>query len=481
MEKKLGCLTTSGLLAAVLTLVFVGGAVAARGGVIFSPGELNAQSGEMTLGGVASHAELSRECDACHVAPWHERTMADQCVSCHTEIANQIGDPNTLHGALMNDGNTTCRVCHSEHNGPEAALTTMSTTDFPHDVVGFSLQAHAQQANGAPFACQDCHQKSLVEFDVAVCEECHQAINPDFTQFHTAAFGVACLDCHDGIDTYGADFDHNQFFPLEGAHASGACGGCHQVDRTVAEFRDTPQECYACHAEDDEHDGSFGQNCAVCHTPVDWEQATFDHSLSDFPLEGKHVDVECQVCHVDNVYKGTPQECYACHEKDDQHNGEFGTDCAACHTPVDWEQATFDHSRSDFPLDGAHVNVECAQCHQDNVFAGTPQQCEACHAEPAYHAGLFGADCASCHSTAAWSPAQYDRLHTFPINHGESGRSACTVCHPDSLNIYTCYGCHEHTPSKIEREHREEGISNFTNCVECHPTGREEEGGGGDD
>jgi hypothetical protein len=46
---------------------------------------------------------------------------------------------------------------------------------------------------------------------------------------------------------------------------------------------------------------------------------------------------------------------------------------------------------------------------------------------------------------------------------------------------YTCYGCHEHNPSEIEQEHREEGISDFQNCVACHPTGREKEGSGGDD
>lgn len=33
---------------------------------------------------------------------------------------------------------------------------------------------------------------------------------------------------------------------------------------------------------------------------------------------------------------------------------------------------------------------------------------------------------------------------------------------------YTCYGCHEHTPDNIRREHIEEGIRDFDNCVECH-------------
>ena len=43
------------------------------------------------------------------------------------------------------------------------------------------------------------------------------------------------------------------------------------------------------------------------------------------------------------------------------------------------------------------------------------------------------------------------------------------TCHTgNDYSRYTCYGCHEHTPAKIRAEHQEEGISNFTNCVECH-------------
>jgi hypothetical protein len=40
---------------------------------------------------------------------------------------------------------------------------------------------------------------------------------------------------------------------------------------------------------------------------------------------------------------------------------------------------------------------------------------------------------------------------------------------------YTCYGCHEHTPANIRREHVEEGIRNFDNCVECHRSGDKDE------
>ncbi|MCX6843581.1 MAG: hypothetical protein NTX53_15005, partial [candidate division WOR-3 bacterium] len=40
-----------------------------------------------------------------------------------------------------------------------------------------------------------------------------------------------------------------------------------------------------------------------------------------------------------NVYKGTPHTCVACHQKDDKHNGQFGTDCGACHKTETWQGA----------------------------------------------------------------------------------------------------------------------------------------------
>jgi len=38
------------------------------------------------------------------------------------------------------------------------------------------------------------------------------------------------------------------------------------------------------------------------------------------------------------------------------------------------------------------------------------------------------------------------------------------------------YGCHEHTVSNILSAHREEGISNLTNCASCHKSSNKHEG-----
>jgi hypothetical protein len=172
----------------------------------------------------------------------------------------------------------------------------------------------------------------------------------------------------------------------------------------------------------------------------------------------------------------TLQDCYSCHHADDPHEGRFGVDCSQCHTADGWSPAKFDHNLSNFPLTGAHMAVACEDCHVNGQFQGLRTACVACHAEPASHAGQFGTDCAICHSTTAWTPAEFNGKHSFPLDHGDG--ATCATCHPSSFTAYTCYGCHEHSESEVRSEHIEEGISNFENCMECHPTGEEHEGDG---
>lgn len=479
-SSRLGCLSGLGVAAAILTALIIAGYVYAQGGVLYSPGPLNAQSGEM-LGGVTSHAETGGNCKACHTAPWEAAKMEDRCVACHGEIAVQMKDVATLHGSLLTDQpDLRCRFCHPEHRGADASLTDLGGAQFPHEAVGFSLKGHQFKVTNEAFVCSDCHTADISTFDLQTCDTCHRQMNVGFMTAHVLSFGSACLDCHDGSDRLVTDFNHNAFaFRLEGKHAAVECVKCHVNARRLQDFAAAPQDCFACHAGDEPHEGRFGRDCAACHTVDGWTPAKFDHNLSAFKLEGQHAQVRCEQCHLNNVYKGTPTDCYSCHKQDDEHNGQFGTDCAACHNPTSWENATFDHNRSNFPLTGAHVGLACERCHSGGQFKGLATACVACHAEPAFHAGLFGTDCAACHSTAAWRPAQFNGSHTFPLRHG--GGATCATCHPSSFTTYTCYGCHEHNETKIRSKHLKEGIANFQNCIQCHPTGREHEGGGGED
>ncbi len=446
--RRLGCFTATGILAAIAAVVLAAGFVWARGGSIFSPGPLNAQAGGQVLGGVRSHAEIGGQCGRCHVAPWSGEHMADRCMQCHTDIAQQLLRPDSLHGALVRQaGALQCRTCHREHRGAAASLTVLDTAHFPHEAVGFSLHAHQKRQDGSPFACTDCHGEKLISFDQTVCADCHRKVDGHaFVDAHTQLFGDRCLACHDGVETYGRHFDHNAFFRLEGQHARTACSQCHTAARSLADLKHTPTDCVACHRKDDAHNGKFGTHCGACHKPTHWKDATIDHNKTGFPLEGKHAQVKCEACHANNRFKGTPTACSACHAKDDAHNGKFGTDCAACHTPTNWKDATFDHSKSNFPLTGKHAQVKCEACHTNNRFKGTPTTCVSCHQDPAFHRGAFGTRCASCHTTAAWRPAKYLGSHPAIASEGgvgiNHGHTSCRTCHPSTVRTYTCLACH---------------------------------------
>ena len=449
MQKRgLGCLTGGGILSALITVLAISGLGFAGGGALFSPGALNAHQSGAVLGNVRSHAETAGNCGACHSAPWDAATMADRCTACHADIAAQMRQVATIHGQVTNKGSAAlaCYDCHPDHRGPAASLVDMSGQNFPHAQLGFSLKGHTENINGAAFTCQDCHAVDIKTFDQKTCVGCHGQIDAAFMQAHLVAYGPNCLGCHDGVDRFSKPFNHGRFaFTLTGKHAGLTCDKCHNRALALADFAAAPGDCFSCHKQNDPHTGQFGQDCSACHSTAGWTPATFDHNRAAFKLTDAHAKVPCAQCHVNNVFKGTPTDCNSCHQKNDPHNGQFGTDCSACHKATRWNDVTFDHDKSQFPLTGAHAGVACIKCHSAGQFKGLSTTCAACHQDPAFHAGAFGTDCASCHTTGGWSPAQFNRSHPSfgeegGVNHGGA---TCRTCHPNTVTTFTCLACHD--------------------------------------
>jgi hypothetical protein len=278
------------------------------------------------------------------------------------------------------------------------------------------------------------------------------------------------------------------------AEFEGDCSQCHDAWRGISTDR-----CETCHTTTkQERETSVGlhgrftgaEQCQTCHTDHQGHEANitqlaanhFDHNRSTLFTLAKHqtnadnTPITCQDCHMPNSYSPEFVDCTTCHTALEAafmaaHETQFGNDCLACHDGVD-RLAQFDHDLF-FVLDGAHQTTACEDCHQARTFQATPRECGQCHAEPELHAGQFGLDCVRCHTTTTWEHAQLT-LHTFPINHGESNNS-CDTCHSQSYAEYTCYTCHEHTPTEMREKHLEEGLADFENCIECHPTGQEDE------
>ena len=209
-SNRLGCLTGTGIIAALIAIFVITGYAFTSGSLIFSPGALSTHSDEI-LGGVTSHAEIGKDCKACHTAPWESAKMADRCAVCHTEIATEMQNVASMHGKMSHDNpNLSCRHCHPEHRGADAQLTIMDSALFPHDAVGYSLNGHQFTAGNEPFVCDDCHQGDISTFALDSCQTCHSQIDLAFTQAHLLAFGTDCLACHDGADRYGDDFNHSR-------------------------------------------------------------------------------------------------------------------------------------------------------------------------------------------------------------------------------------------------------------------------------
>ena len=208
---RLGCFTSTGIIAALITAFFIAGSGFASGGQMFSPGELNAVDGHV-LGGVASHAEIAGACSACHVAPWESATMDDRCVVCHEDVPVQMLDLLTPHGRMfVLDSTAACRNCHPEHRGSAALLTQVEGWRYPHQLSGYYLTAHQFKAENDAFLCADCHGDDVTTFEVKTCRSCHDQIDPVFTIAHVVDYGTSCLECHDGKDSLVTDFTHENF------------------------------------------------------------------------------------------------------------------------------------------------------------------------------------------------------------------------------------------------------------------------------
>ncbi|MDO8716043.1 MAG: hypothetical protein Q7J73_04475 [Dehalococcoidales bacterium] len=384
-------------------------------------------------------------CVNCHVNGFNTFNQ-EICITCHRQIDAVFTQTHT------DTFGTDCIKCHD-------GLDTYGKA-FNHNRVQFLLTG-----NHITVACEGCHQGARTIADLkATPQDCYSCHQKDDT--HKSLFGTGCAQCHNTADWKQATIDHSKTaFPLTGKHIALTCESCHQNARTIADMKATSQDCYSCHQKDDTHNGLYGKDCAQCHNAVDWKQATIDHAKTAFPLTLKHTGVPCASCHINGIYKGTPKDCYSCHQKDDTHKGLYGTDCAQCHNAVDWKQATIDHAKTAFPLTLKHTGVPCASCHINGIYKGTPKDCYSCHQKDDTHKGLYGTGCAQCHSAVDWKQATIDHSKTaYPLT-GKHVTAACLLCHINGIFkgiAKDCYSCH-----KLKDLHLG---SLGQNCAECHNT-----------
>jgi len=366
----------------------------------------------------------------------------------------------------------------------------------------------------------------------------------DLSEYHQEWDSVrGCSTCH--VKQLGGEVDQRK------------CLDCHsdikqRVDENWGYHRDKPI-CSDCHFEHQ------GRQSYIFAPDPNWIEGytygperekvmpPFEHSRdAQWPLQGKHAQIECADCHTSSrthyqtgretgtlSYLGAPTACYDCHV--DVYRHEFSRqewlDCTTCHSSAitSWSHLSdpipFNHDQTSYPLQGHHVDLDCALCHLPEtssravrIFAPLPfQQCTDCHYD--VHEGEFGSSCQDCHSVfQKWTDVQVqegelegfdhdstrfplkgyhkavaceschtseDASYTFP----DDGFQSCSYCHGmahgDQFQSQTCQDCHTEerrfTQSTFDlNRHNQtnfplDGKHQVISCNHCHHSGQFED------
>lgn len=390
-----------------------------------------------------SHQNL--QCDKCHKNEFINESdlkkrkgtflgLNHNCITCHEDYH---------HKALGNN----CLDCHDTNKFKPAS-------SFNHSKARYVLTgAHLT------VACDKCHpkenrnDKSFQKFkgiDFKTCIDCHK-------DFHNGKLGNDCWKCHNTSDFNSIKeelFDHSKTnFKLVGEHESVECSECHGKNLSSKPEHD---KCLSCHQ--DYHKGQFLKDnsiadCKLCHNENGFTPSLFTiekHSDTKFELLGSHLAVECKSCHKvkgDWNFRLSSFRCIDCHLNihGDEISKEFmgESNCNSCHNSDTWKKVNFDHSKTEFPLLGAHKKVECDNCHmlsedgiKKKVFSSLKMKCESCHAD--IHRGQFRlnseTDCSRCHAIENWRASKFDHSKTrFPLD-GAHKNVECSKCHKTTDN-----------------------------------------------
>ncbi|MBN1550021.1 hypothetical protein JW979_01075 [bacterium] len=298
--------------------------------------------------------------------------------------------------------------------------------------------------------------------------------------------GVACLQA-ESSDSPGS---------LSAVHESldntDSCKSCHNSD-----FSTSDEKCFSCHQKIKQRvESSHGihagiSDCGSCHPEHRGKEASLrskdiaiqSHSTRGFVLSGGHLSVPCAECHRNDVFKGTPDACEACHwmrRQDDPYETKLGIHCGECHNTISWIPANWNHQiETGFGLYGNHIALACDECHEKLKFTGKSPECISCHHseyngtdDPDHKRAAFPKECWICHDTSSWRVARFDHSITgFPLT-GAHRFTECSACHPNGRYQGTpieCYACHKDDYENAQDP--DHAGSNFPkDCSRCHST-----------
>ena len=396
--------------------------------------------------------------------------------------AQESAGTHSPHGNLS----TPCQNCHTA----SAWKPIRAVPEFDHNQTRYPLRGMHQSVT-----CVQCHVKPVFSNVGQRCQDCHADI-------HRRQLGANCEQCHtvQGWQVSVKQIQqHNNRFPLTGAHAAVDCDSCHK-GAASSKFQTMSTECYSCHAADFKSatnpshiSGGFSTTCNNCHGTDNWLSANFDHASVGFPLSGGHAVPPrlCADCHINNNYNLTSTACVTCHLKDYQGTtnpnhvaAAFAQTCQQCHNTTSWSNATFNHNATAFPLTGMHTVPprQCTDCHVNNNYNLTSTACVTCHLKdfqgttnPNHVSSNFPQTCDQCHNTTSWLNTTFNHNSTgFPLTGAHtSPPRQCTDCHVNNnynLTSTACVSCHQNDYNTATTPVNHIAAGFPTTCETCHDT-----------
>jgi hypothetical protein len=372
--------------------------------------------GELTK--AHSNLEGISNCIKCHEVG--KKVISAKCLECHKEIKELINANMGYHASAMVKGKE-CFACHNEHHGRNFEIIRFDTTKFDHRTTQYELAG-----KHSSLGCKSCHKAEFIKV-----KKSQKTRGGSYL-----GLGTTCLDCHP-----------------------------------------------------DYHQGTLSANCSACHTPNAFKPVLgFDHKRTKYPLAGKHQTVDCAKCHKVTEVNGKKfqkfsgiafSNCTDCHK--DVHENKFGKDCKKCHNEESFLKVTglnvFNHNKTDYPLEGMHLAVDCKACHKQSLTAKLSfNLCSDCHRD--YHKGQLkkpgiNTDCKECHDLNGFTTSNFTVERHNKGNfllEGSHLATPCFACHKKDKDWVfkdlkrRCIDCHEN----IHQNFIEEKFFKDQNCESCH-------------
>lgn len=159
---------------------------------------------------------------------------------------------------------------------------------------------------------------------------------------------------------------------------------------------------------------SLENNCAACHTPIAGAQAK-----------------NCIVCHANNTailqreptaFHANIAECAPCHREHQGH--ELATTKMDHLALAHIGHKMLERSITPFRIEIVEIQRWLKETRPSADHRAAEEallNCATCHGMKDKHFGLFGADCAQCHNTAAWTIPEF--------RHPPAASRDCAQCH----------------------------------------------------